>query len=949
MADSPGGSVNNRVVGPVDGQLIQAGEIANLTINNYAYDTAAPGRDQNPSDVSIAVPEDLVEHGIHGRGPLLDVLRDRVRTTGGRLVLHGPGGCGKTTVAYALARELGEERTVWWIDATTQQSLLAGLREVTVQAGAPREEVHAVWRHGDSAKDLLWRTLHRPGARPWVLVVDNADEPKLLDGWIREPGAGNTVLVTSRDQRPKEWWRTTELLPVAPLSAADGAGILLELAPDAGHLAEAEALAERLGGLPLALMLVGSFLSEANDGPVLPEARTPRSYAEYSAALDSAFPHAISVLAQDRELGYRQLLTHTWELSLDLLETRGVRAARPLLRLLSFFSPSPVPTAVLKASVLGGDEPFPDLDAAQLASAVKGLIGFGLLQHQRDGSPSAAVDSLSLHPLIGEVTRNQPAAVEQAEQYYSARTLALYARAAELDPADPDNWPAWRLLLPHCSVADIAGEGTPEEWLRLLAALAFRTAEFCRHTGLWQTAEHHLDESLDCLRGLAEPPMEELLATLYRHAYIKREMGLYREAEQEFRLVLRIAEPFKGPAHQNTLAVRIELARTLAEHGNLPAAESELLSAVAAMEQALGPEHEITLAARHELARVLRNLGKLDDAEAEFRGLCAGTERALGARHPLTLAARHELAYLLYELGDLAAARAEMSEVLGAETDLQGPDHPSTLVTRGGLAMILLDSGELDVAEGELRVLVTAWSEAGLEDHPHALLNRSNLAVLLTRRGNPSAAEQELRTVVDIMTATLGYDHPNSLRARTNLAACLTQQGAHTAAQTEFRTVLDGLLRQSCTETSETLAIHYALEASLQASADFPGLEAEQRAILTVESGTLGPTHPNVLITRSNIAASVLAQDRFGAARADLEQVIPELTAALGEESEQVVSARLNLATAIDAQGDPAAAREELQRLLPLAERGLGPSHDITQRVRSRLATPVEHRPTPPS
>lgn len=194
-------TVNSVDGSSIGGHNVQVGYVG----GDLIVGSTRPYGDTAPSDLSVAVPEGLVEHGIRGRSDLLAELAGRVRTVGGRFVLHGAGGYGKTTSAYALARKMLGERDVWWVDATTHEGFLEGLREVAVQAGASRNEARDVWRTGESARDLLWRTLHRPDIRPWLLIVDNADEPDSVASWIRRPAAGNTVLVTSRDARRQSW------------------------------------------------------------------------------------------------------------------------------------------------------------------------------------------------------------------------------------------------------------------------------------------------------------------------------------------------------------------------------------------------------------------------------------------------------------------------------------------------------------------------------------------------------------------------------------------------------------------------------------------------------------------------------------------------------------------------------------------------------------------------
>ena len=108
---------------------------------------------------------------------------------------------------------------------------------------------------------------------PWLLVIDNADDPQILGGpdpgtgvaegrgWLRPilPSSGS-VLVTSRDGNAVSWgpWCVRHRLTVLP--AEEAADVLADYAghlPRLGSDTDASALAERLGGLPLALRIAG--------------------------------------------------------------------------------------------------------------------------------------------------------------------------------------------------------------------------------------------------------------------------------------------------------------------------------------------------------------------------------------------------------------------------------------------------------------------------------------------------------------------------------------------------------------------------------------------------------------------------------------------------------------------------------------------------------------------
>ena len=133
--------------------------------------------------------------------------------------------------------------------------------------------------HGDAA-DVIWQRL-ADKREPWMLVIDNADDPQMLAGagsclaegrgWLRPvTGEIGMVLVTSRDGSPASWGSWSRRYRLEMLPADTAAAVLADHAgdhPGLGGEQDARLLAARLGGLPLALKIAGSYLAEAAADP----------------------------------------------------------------------------------------------------------------------------------------------------------------------------------------------------------------------------------------------------------------------------------------------------------------------------------------------------------------------------------------------------------------------------------------------------------------------------------------------------------------------------------------------------------------------------------------------------------------------------------------------------------------------------------------------------------
>lgn len=308
--------------------------------------------------------------------------------------------------------------------------------------------------HGDAA-DVIWRHLERR-QDPWLLVIDNADDPRVLAGagtgvaegrgWLR-PVAGDAgmVLVTSRDGSAASWgsWprrHRLEMLPADPAAAvlADYAGHH----PGLGGEEEARVLAGRLGGLPLALKIAGSYLAGAAQIPAAfadpGVIRTYRAYldAVQGGELGVVFPVPGGQLTAEQARG---LIGRTWELTLDLLDARPLPEARQLLRLLACLADAPIPyQLVLHPRTLTASPPFRDITGARLWQVLTALDDFGLLDLDAGSEPPAGIPVARVHPLVRDTSR--PAAGPDRLSYLelAARLLGRAARAGETGlPEDP--------------------------------------------------------------------------------------------------------------------------------------------------------------------------------------------------------------------------------------------------------------------------------------------------------------------------------------------------------------------------------------------------------------------------------------------------------------------------------------------------------------------------------
>ena len=812
-------------------------------------------RQREPA-VSIAAPVGQRDESLplRGRDVELAVLADPgpwVR------VLHGLGGCGKTRLALEAAfRAQQSGLAVWWISAAEPGVLSAGMRALGRRLGVSDAELE----YGDAA-DVIWQRL--AGRQdPWLLVFDSADDPQVLAGagtcvaegrgWLR-PAAGQVgmVLVTSRDGTPASWgsWSRRHRLEMLPADPA--AGVLADHAghpPGLGSEQDAQMLAVRLGGLPLALKIAGSYLAEAAAIPAaFADTGVIRTYRQYQDAIQAGelgkvFPAPGGQLTAEQARG---LIGRTWDLTLDLLDARPLPEGRQLLRLLASFAEAPIPyQLLLYPDTLAASSPLRDITGFRLWQALNALADFGLIDLDTGGQDQAVIPVTRLHPLVRDTSRPAAGPERLAFLELAARLLQRAAAAEETGlPEDPLMWPVWQLLVPH-------------------SIMVFDS----------------LTSEPDC----ADDAVQAAAYAAEMTARFQAEQGFHAEAEAEFRDVLAVRLRVLSPDHPHTLETRRCIADEMAARGNHAAAEAEYRDVLAARLRVLSPDHPDTLITRHCIADEMAARGNHAAAEAEYRDVLAARLRVLGPDDPDTLTTRHQIALVMAARGNHAAAEAEFRDVLAARLRVQSPDHPHTLITRHCIARVMAAQGNHAAAEAEFRDLLAVRLRVLSPDHPHTLETRRCIADEMAARGNHAAAEGEYRDVLAVRLRVLGPDDPDTLTTRHQIALVMAAQGNHAAAEAEFRDVLAARLRVLSPDHPHTLETRRCIADEMAARGNHAAAEAEFRDVLAARLRVLGPDDPDTLTTRHQIALVMAARGNHAAAEAEFRDVLAARLRVLG-------------------------------------------------------------------
>ena len=773
----------------------------------------------------VSLPVRLVPRPVFlaGREGLLAELDARLAGGPGRpgprvAVLCGLGGAGKTSVAIEYAhRHLGEVGVCWQFAAVDPAVLAAEFGVLAAQLGArevvdPRDPVASV--HAVLARQQAG----------WLVVFDNAPDRAAVEPFVPPAGPGR-VLITTQNQH----WPRGQALDVPVLDLEVGADFLVNRTGDPDRAAARE-LADRLGGLPLALEQAAAYMQA-----------TGTTLARY---LPLFRARQADLLTRGQASGHPADVAATLGLALSRLAEDAPPAAG-LVRLLAFLAPEPVPLNLLLT-----DEQAAGLLDPEVAAEVGQLLGDpvaagdAMTALRRYSLVTPAGDGLVLvHRMVQAITRAQLTAEEAGQWEHAA--AALVELAVPADPELPAAWPVGAVLLPHArAVLDLTSGGM------------WQIARYLGFSGSYPAARDLSRQIADAYTEDAAygPEHPETLAARGNLAGWTGRAGDAAGARDQFAALLPIHERVLGPEHPDTLVVRHELAVWTGEAGDAAGARDQLAALLPVRERVLGPEHPHTLAARGNLAGWTGEAGDAAGARDQFAALLPIRERVLGPEHPRTLAARDNLARWTGEAGDAAGARDQCAALLPIRERVLGPEHPETLAARHNLARWTGEAGDAAGARDQFAALLPIRERVLGPEHPDTLAARNQLARWTGEAGDAAGARDQCAALLPIRERVLGPEHPDTLTTRNQLARRTGEAGDAAGARDQFAALLPVRERVQGPEHPDTLAARNQLARWTGEAGDAAGARDQYVALLPIRERVQGPEHPDTLATRANLA-----------------------------------------------------------------------------------------------
>jgi CO dehydrogenase nickel-insertion accessory protein CooC1 len=787
-----------------------------------------------------------------GRGATLELLRDKL-AGGGRAVvvaqaLYGLGGVGKTQLALEYAhRFMADYDLVWWVPSERAEETSGALADLARKMGLKVSD------NVVEAAEAALEELRRDTTPHWLLIFDNADDPKQLEPYL--PTGSGHVLITSRNQA---WSHSAEPLEVDVFTRDESVGHLLRHVPDL-DMADAIRVADALGHLPLAVEQASAWLEQTG--------MPARVYVEQLAT------QSTRILALNQPPDYPMPVVATWNLSFDRLKQRSPAAVR-LLQLCAFFSPGPISMDLLYSDEMNESLlPFDDTlsEKLMLGRVIRDISRFALVKVDQGSN------SLQIHRLVQAVIRSQMTDEEQVEARHEVHKILTGARPRQGETDDPANWSTYDIIWPHLgpSIAEECDDPRTRQLLIDWVRYQWKHGEFESCLSLARRLEIVWAHQLG-------PDHQQTLHLQFQIANVLRSQGRFAEARELDTYVLERQRAVLGPDHPHALMTANGLGADLRALGEFQQALTSDRATHESFKEQFGDDYPRTLLAAHNLGCSLRLVGDCFTARRLDEETLDRQRQVLGSDHPNTLLSSASLALDLRAAGAFRESVNVLRDTWERYREVLGDDMTDTLRAAASLAVSLRKAGEQSEAMNLAQDTYQRYQRRYGTNAPDAQSCALNLAC-------DYAAVDDMPRALDLVSgvkaahqADLGDDHPNTLVAANNLACYLRCLGRLPEALALAGDTRARMQRKLGDRHPLTLSCVVNLANCCGDSGDPETAEALEGETITLLRDVLGREHPDALVCEANLAVSLRQTGRAQEAEDLRTRVITDFGRILG-------------------------------------------------------------------
>ena len=375
----------------------------------------------------------------------------------------------------------------------------------------------------------------------WLLIVDNADDLPMADAFLPRKGRGHILLTT----RSHTMSGRAQRVDIDTMGADEGVLFLLRrasLMPPGGVLsniaeavrAQAIAIVQALGGLPLALDQAGAYIEE-----------TECSLSRYL-ELYQARRKGLLERRSKHPTDHPEPVATTWFLSFQKVEQANPAAAE-LLRYCAFLSPDAIPEELITQGAHYLSPLLQSLasDPLKLDDAMGELLSYSLIHRNPETT------TLSIHRLVQAVLIDEMN--QETQQQWAEHVVRVLSYFFPFPTAEA--WPLCQTYLPHALLCDTY----IQRWnmtLQEAANLLNKIASYLEDVAQYPEAEPLYQRALAIRERVLGAEHPDTAASLNNLATLYDNQGKYEQAEALYQRALAINERVLGAEHPHTKRVQ---------------------------------------------------------------------------------------------------------------------------------------------------------------------------------------------------------------------------------------------------------------------------------------------------------------------------------------------------------------------------------------------------------
>lgn len=666
--------------------------------------------------------------------PLIEKLLLPVGEQAAITVCEGIGGLGKTQLAtFAVHHPAvsNQYETILWLRSADElSSITSQIHSYACEQGLVDETATS-----EEAVQEFHKHLSRQ-KKPWLLVVDNADEPTLIKPYL--PTQGGHILVTSRSG---DW---DEVMPTPAFTEAEGETLVQRLLEKSSS--QDKELYQEVEGLPLAISQACAYIRSEQ-----------LSVKDYLSLLRSSD----SLLDQNSQLFGKELpkaVGVLWNISLKKLQDINPESLK-LLEQLAYLSPDGIPQSLM--------------DQLAPPDTQKPLIRLALVQK--------VGDKFFVHRLLQKVMRARQTTGEKENslQVLFSHIRNLYAYE---NPTD-DQFKINHQLLPHGETLLAAAKKVSLPALKphLAQTLAWVGEEY-RSRGQLQNSLPLLQEALEIAKECWGENHEEYALVLGFLGKCLLDLSRNDESISAHEKALQIRRKVLGSDHPDVASSLNDLGRTFNASEEADKALDCCREALRILEKQHDPNH-LNLAFSYTI------MGNAFTSKEKYKNAIEYHEKALkirqeklGSYHPDVGDSLNNLGNATYSQKRDKEALSFYEQALRIKEEKHGPNHPHIAISLSNLACVLKAQGKYEEAvNNHTKALKIRRSILG-NDHPSILHSLLNLGDTYEAQGNYEEAILYFEEALKFCEDKLGDKHSTRAKILDHMGSAYRSQGKYEKA-----------------------------------------------------------------------------------------------------------------------------------------------------------------------